>query len=143
MIVALAYGLPLLYAYCYVGKHSTDCYLAFADYLYQSNWMILPVELRRTFIFMIAHAQRPVYYHGYHVAILNFELFAKVNISFAFFKHFSAIIIIIIFFLILQMMNTIVRCYLMFKTCSEKLWTIETYSLRIYNHTLLHLFFSI
>lgn len=79
MVFALAYGLAHLYAYCYVGKHSTDYYLAYADYLYESNWMYLPLELRCSFPFMIAHAQQPLRYHGFHVAILDFDLFTKVQ----------------------------------------------------------------
>lgn len=78
MVFALAYGLAHLYAYCYVGRHSTDYYLAYADYLYESNWMYLSIELQKTFILMIANAQRPLRYHGFHVAVLDFELFTKV-----------------------------------------------------------------
>lgn len=72
------YGLAHLYAYCYVGKNSTDAFAAFADCLYESNWMTLPLELRRAYPLMIAHAQRPLCYHGFNVVILNLELFTQV-----------------------------------------------------------------
>lgn len=78
MCESFLYGLAQLYGYCYVGKYSTDYFLAYADRLYESNWMRLPIELRRTFPFMIAHAQIPLYYHGSHMVVLSLELFLKV-----------------------------------------------------------------
>lgn len=78
MFYAFLYGLAQLYAYCYVGKYSTDNFLAFADCLYESNWMALPSTLRGSFPLMIAHAQRPLYYHGFHMIILDLKLFLTV-----------------------------------------------------------------
>lgn len=77
---SFTYGFAHLYAYCYVGKYSTDYYVAFADCLYELNWMDLSIELERTVIVMIAHAQKPLYYHGSHITILDLVLFTKVNI---------------------------------------------------------------
>lgn len=85
------YGFVHLYAYCYVGKNSTDCYLAFGDYLYESNWMALPSELQKIFTFMIAHAQIPIFYHGFYVVILDLELFTRVNTI-----HFTSFAITIV-----------------------------------------------
>lgn len=75
---AAVVGLAELYAYCYIGKHSSDYYLAFGDCLYESNWMSLPNDMQKTFILMIAHSQIPIYYHGYGVVILDLNLFTRV-----------------------------------------------------------------
>lgn len=87
MSYVTVYGMLHLYAYCYVGKKSTDFFLAFADCLYESNWMALPLELRRSFPLMISHAHRPLHYHGFHVAILNLELFSKVRCFFYYWQQ--------------------------------------------------------
>lgn len=50
-----------------------------ADLLFESEWQCLPVNLQKYVIVMIADMQRPVYYHGFEVAILDLETFSKVK----------------------------------------------------------------
>lgn len=80
--MALASGLSNLFVYCYLGKMVTDHFLAYADYVYNTNWQKLPVNLRKFIILMIQNAQRPLYYHGFHVMRLDLETFTKVSLPY-------------------------------------------------------------
>lgn len=68
-----------LFLYCYYGKIATKSFEDMADDLYQANWHDLPIGLQKYFIIMIANSQRPIYYHGFGVVILNLETFTKVS----------------------------------------------------------------
>lgn len=78
---ASAYSLSNLYIYCYCGISSTDSYASYADRLYESNWMALPIDLQRPFALMIVHGQKKLSYHGCNIVDLNLELFTKVSID--------------------------------------------------------------
>lgn len=67
-----------IYLYCYHGKCATDYYESYADCLYESNWIILPNHLRKSFVLMIAHGQKKIFYGGYGFIILDLETFSKV-----------------------------------------------------------------
>lgn len=47
--------------------------------LYETNWYHLPIETQKSFVVMIKNAQKPIYYHGFGVAILDLELFRRVS----------------------------------------------------------------
>lgn len=68
-----------LYLYCYYGKYATDSYASYANCLYNSNWIILPLNFQKLFVVMIGHAQQPLFYHGYGMVELNLETFARVS----------------------------------------------------------------
>lgn len=69
-----------LYLYCYNGKRATDCFGAFSNCLYEFNWAVLPIHLQKDFILMIAHAQKPFFYHGCGLVEVNLETFLKVDL---------------------------------------------------------------
>lgn len=69
-----------LYLYCYYGNRSTNDFAQMAQLLYESNWNQHPVELQKFFKMMIANAQRPLFYHGFHLVQLNLETFLKVRV---------------------------------------------------------------
>lgn len=50
-----------------------------ADRLYEANWRELSVDLQKYFVVMLGNAQRPVFYDGFGIAILNLETFSKVT----------------------------------------------------------------
>lgn len=79
MLFASAFGVLKLYIYCYYGKCATDNYAAFAHCLYEMNWMILPIDLQKSLILLIAHAQKPISYHGYNIVDLNLNTFTRVR----------------------------------------------------------------
>lgn len=72
-------GVSNLFLYCFFGKLATESYAVIADHMYESNWRTLSVDLQKYFILMIGNGHRPVFYHGFGIAILNLETFAKVR----------------------------------------------------------------
>lgn len=68
-----------LFLYCYFGKCTTEYYKDFSDILFKSNWMRLSNDSQKAFILMIAHAQKPLLYQGYHIIDLKLETFCKVR----------------------------------------------------------------
>lgn len=72
-------GVSNLFVYCFFGKLATESYANMPKCLFETNWPELPHELQRYFVLMISDAQRPLYYHGFGIAILNLETFLKVK----------------------------------------------------------------
>lgn len=68
--------------FCYYGKLATQSFEGMSDTLFESNWPELSVKLQRYFILMVANTQKPVYYHGFGVAVLNLETFTNVRTHF-------------------------------------------------------------
>lgn len=51
-----------------------------ADCLWENKWYEWSIESQKYIVTMMINAQRPVYYHGFGVALLNLETFTKVII---------------------------------------------------------------
>lgn len=68
-----------MFLYCFFGKLSTDSFMKMCQCLFESNWFNIQVDLQKYFILMIAEAQKPLFYQGFHMATLNLETFAAVN----------------------------------------------------------------
>lgn len=68
-----------LFFYCYFGKYATESYEKMADCLYESSWAEHPIHVQKYFIVMIMNTQRPLYYHGFGIAVLNLETFTSVR----------------------------------------------------------------
>lgn len=77
-------GLSNLFVYCYFGKLATKSFESIADCLYETNWQDLPIDMQKHFILMIANYQKPIYYHGFGIAVLNLETFVKVRIQYVY-----------------------------------------------------------
>lgn len=58
---------------------ATQSYEDMANCLFEGNWQKLSVRLQTFLIPMIENAQRPIYYHGFGVAVLNLETFMRVR----------------------------------------------------------------
>lgn len=70
----------IMFVYCYFGEMATESFGNLASALYESSWQNLSIKLQKCYILMIANAQRPLYYHGFHVSILSLNTFAKVRL---------------------------------------------------------------
>lgn len=79
VLFALVFSVLLLFFYCYCGRVATESFEMMSDALYEANWHKLPIQQQKYFILMIKNAQRPLYYHGSGVAILNLQTFTKVS----------------------------------------------------------------
>lgn len=86
-----AIGLMNLYVYCYYGKMATVELEAYADCIYNTQWYRKPLEIQKSFVVVIAHTQRPLFYHGFGAINLNMETF-------------------------LRLLKTVISYYFMFKT---------------------------
>lgn len=86
-MIAIAIASMNLFVYCYFGAFATDHYQRLADVLYNSEWFHLENIYQKLFILMIGNAQRPLRYHGFHIAYLNLETFAKVQLSSTLFHY--------------------------------------------------------
>lgn len=77
--MALLIGTATLFIYCYFGKLATESYEKMSDCLFECNWPDLHPRLQKYLIIIIGNAQRPVYYNGSGMAVLNLETFTKVS----------------------------------------------------------------
>lgn len=68
-----------LFVYCFFGKLASESYTNMADSLYEANWREISIDLQKYMIIMIGNAQRPLYYHGFGIAVLNLETFCRVR----------------------------------------------------------------
>lgn len=80
-IMLAIFALAILFLYCYFGEMASNSFEKMINLLFECNWSILPVDLQKYLIIMIANAQRPIFYHGFHVIILNLETFGNVSFS--------------------------------------------------------------
>lgn len=58
-----------------------DSFEQMSDCLYECDWHVFSYDVKRHILFMITNIQRPLYYHGFGVAILELETFVKVNLN--------------------------------------------------------------
>lgn len=79
-IAAIA-GLTNLFVYCYFGDMATTSFAQMSAELYKSNWEQLPVKLQKYLILMIRNTQRPLYYDGFRLVVLDMKTLAKVFLS--------------------------------------------------------------
>lgn len=83
------------YLYCFIGSFTTDNFSKYGDGFYESNWIDLPVHLKKYIAIAICDAQRPLYFEGLGLFALNLKTFAKVIIDYAelFFKSFGKLLV--------------------------------------------------
>lgn len=79
LVTGVMCGSSNLFLYCFFGKWATESYANMTYYVYEADWPSAPVATQKYFILMIANMQRPLYYHGFGIAVLNLETFAKVR----------------------------------------------------------------
>lgn len=80
MLVALSFGMIVLFFYCYFGKVATNSFGDISDCIYyELNWQKLSLALRKYIILMLTNMQRPIYYHGFHVVTLDLNTFTRVS----------------------------------------------------------------
>lgn len=80
-LMAISVSMANLFLYCFYGKMATESYERMAMCLYESNWIEQPIHLQKYFILMIGNMQRPLYYHGFGIAVLNLKTFTTVILT--------------------------------------------------------------
>lgn len=71
-----------VYLFCYFGKLATESFENTSNCIYISNWQQIDITLRKYIILMIRSAQRPLFFHGYGMFVLNLETFTQVLMTF-------------------------------------------------------------
>lgn len=58
---------------------ATTSYAEMADTVYGCDWIDLSPKLQKHLVLMIANAQRPLFYHGFNIAVLDLETLTTVT----------------------------------------------------------------
>lgn len=68
-----------LFVYCYFGKIGTDSFASMPDSLYvEMNWRNLKPKLQMYVVLMIRNMQKPVFYSGFSVTVMDLNTFIRV-----------------------------------------------------------------
>lgn len=81
-IIEVSVGLSTIFLYCYFGKSASRSFEKMSDCLYEMDWHKLPNHLQKYIILIIQNGQKPIYYHGMGIVVLNLETFTKVSIMY-------------------------------------------------------------
>lgn len=81
LTMILGVGVANLFVYCYFGKLASQSFERMTDRLNESNWYDFNIKTQKTFILMIRNMQRPIYYHAFHVSIVDLETFQEVSMN--------------------------------------------------------------
>lgn len=73
-------GYLVIFGYCYFGQMATNSFMEMSDCAYRLKWYVLPLKLQKNVGLMIAGLQKPVYYHGVGIAIMELNMFVRVCI---------------------------------------------------------------
>lgn len=80
ILLGASSALSNLFIYCCFGEWATRNYDQMSECLYyDSNWFNLPNKLQKYLVLMIANMQKPMYYHGFEVAIMDLQTFILVK----------------------------------------------------------------
>lgn len=69
----------IMFFYCYFGKLASISFEQMTDHVFQMNWQDLPVKLQKYFILLIANMQKPLFYYGGGIVILDLSTFVNVS----------------------------------------------------------------
>lgn len=117
IMMALTIGTATLFVYCYFGKMASESYGEMSNCLYECNWVELSPKQQKRIIMIIENAQRPLYYHGFGMAVLHLESFTKVQNKNDRSVNFSNTLFISISFS--QLIRLVFSFYMMFKTLTD------------------------
>lgn len=68
-----------MFLHCYLGVLVTDKYEQFSEHLYEVEWFTLPPGMQKYFILMLANTQKPLFFDGLGIYVLDLEAFATVS----------------------------------------------------------------
>lgn len=118
ILLAFVIGMCNLFVYCYFGMLANESFQNMAECLYESKWHELTLDMKKATLLMIQNMHKPIYYHGFGVAVLNHETFIKVNRIEIFF-HGNNLLIICFLLFRFQFLRGVFTYYMAFKTLNE------------------------
>lgn len=80
VVLSLQMSTGTVFLYCYAGSLTTSQFLRYGNISYESDWVEMPIELRKFIQILIADAQRPLIFRGLNLVDLNLAAFTKVNL---------------------------------------------------------------
>ena len=78
LLVMVFWSFVMLFIFCENGETVTHQFQVFNVELRQFNWYILPINVQKMFIIVVANAQQPSFIRGFANAICLRESFKKV-----------------------------------------------------------------
>lgn len=79
LLLSTSINLSTLFLYCYFGGMASDSYKQISDCVYNTQWYKLHNRLQKFFVLIIANMQKPLYYHGFGIFILDLGTFIRVS----------------------------------------------------------------
>lgn len=67
-----------LYLFCHFGHEITQYFENIADTIYQLAWYVLPLDMQKDILLIVAFAQRRIFIRGHAGSHCNRETFMKV-----------------------------------------------------------------
>lgn len=81
ILLAVVSQMVVAFGFCYLGQLATDRFKTISDRVFEMNWQEFPVGLQKYVIVMIGNMQKPLYYHGSGIIILELNTFLNVSYS--------------------------------------------------------------
>lgn len=81
VLIGLSVTVSSLFLYSYFGTYTTEIFLKYSDYLFESPWNDLPIKLQKHVLIMISNSQRSHCYRGNGLFILDLKFFTKVMMN--------------------------------------------------------------
>lgn len=73
-------NIGIAYLQCLLGKMITERFARMPNHLFEhTNWYRLPNKLQKYFLLMIANTQKPLFFDGLGMFIVNLETFTTVR----------------------------------------------------------------
>lgn len=79
IVIGVLMSISTVYLYCFIGSLTTDHFFRYGDISYESQWY-KPIDLQKSVQLIIADAQRPIIFHGFHIIELNIPGFTMVHL---------------------------------------------------------------
>lgn len=79
VILAICMSFGTIFVYSFTGSLVTSSLLQCADDTYDVLWYRFPANVQKILIIILMEAQKPLRFHAYKIAYMNFEIFMKVR----------------------------------------------------------------
>lgn len=74
----------VLFPYCYFGQLAAESFRKMSDCVFELKWHEFPIDLQKYIVLMIANMQKPIYYHGFQVTVMDLNTFLGVSCTLLF-----------------------------------------------------------
>lgn len=68
-----------VFPYCFYGQMITECFAKMSDCLFDLKWQKFSPKFQKNIGVMLMYTQKPTYFHGFEVLVLNLNTFLGVS----------------------------------------------------------------